>query len=353
VEKAGGTMDNPPSYWDIYPYLPQETRAFVPRYIATALIVSHPEFYGIPVEDLGQELAYDRVWIKGMLNLADAARFAGTDLPSIKNLNPALLRDTLPDDSEPFALKIPLGSHDRFVAALRASQPRWTGEEGLYVVKKGDVLSRIASNHKVSVAAIRTLNGLDDALINVGQTLRIPGQNAGAAVTIANTQREVVAYGKFEPRPIKLGEGFQLVQQNGSMPDKPLLAVRLTEFDPDEGVMNLVPTIYKVRSGDTLGAIAKRFEVSTASIVESNRITDHVIRPGQELTIYSAISTKLDPVVREHITTAQQSVHSYKVQSGDSLYDISHRFGVTLDTLRRRNSLSSDTIHIGQILLID
>src|SRR5690606_10950948 len=42
VERAGGTIEDPPSYWDVYPYLPQETRAFVPNYIAASLVVSHP-----------------------------------------------------------------------------------------------------------------------------------------------------------------------------------------------------------------------------------------------------------------------------------------------------------------------
>jgi membrane-bound lytic murein transglycosylase D len=353
VEKAGGTLENPPSYWDVYPYLPQETRDFVPRYIATALIVSHPEFYGIEAEDLGQELAYDRVWVNGMLSLADAARFAGTDLPSIKNLNPAVLRGTLPNDDEPFELKIPLGSYDHFVAELQAAQPRGAGEEGLYVVKKGDTLGRIAGNYKVSVAEIQAINGIDGALINIGQKLKIPGQSGGSAITVANTEREFVAYGKLEPRPIKLGEGFQLVQQNGSTPNKPLLAVRLTELDADEGVMSLVPTIYKVQRGDTLGTISKRFGVSVASIQEINRISGSMIYPDQELTIHSATSTKLDPSAPAPAATAQQTLRSYKVQSGDNLFDISRRFGVTLDILKQRNSLSSDMIRIGQTLLID
>jgi membrane-bound lytic murein transglycosylase D len=353
VEKAGGTLENPPSYWDVYPYLPQETREFVPRYIATALIVSHPEFYGIPADDLGQELAYDRVWVQGMLSLADAARFAGTDLPSIKNLNPALLRGTLPNDKEPFALKIPLGTYDKFVAALESAQPRGASQEGLYVVKSGDTLGKIAGIYKVSVAEVQAANGIDGSRINIGQKLRIPGQSGGVAITVVNAERESVAYGKFEPRPIKLGEGFQLVQQSGSTVKQPLLAVRLTEIDEDEGVMSLVPTIYKVQSGDTLGSISKRFGVSVASIQEINHIAGSMIRANQELTIHSSTSTKLDPSAPEAVATAEANVRSYKVRSGDNLFDIARRFGVTLDALKQRNSLSGDMIHIGQTLMIE
>ena len=353
VEKAGGTLENPPSYWDVYPFLPKETREFVPRFIATALIMSQPEFYALPADDLGQELAYDVVRISGMLSLADAARFAGTDLPSIKNLNPALLRGTLPADAEPFALKIPLGSYDRFVAALNEAQPKGTTQEGQYVVKSGDTLGKIARNHKVSVAEIQALNSLKGTLINVGQKLQIPGQSGGSLIAVVNTEREFVAYGKPDSRPIKLGEGFQLVQQTGSSPGKPLLAVRLTEIDEDEGVLSLVPTIYKVRSGDTLGTISRRFGVSVASIQETNRLNGSTIFPNQELTIHSPTTAKLDPADPAPIATAQQTSRSYEVRSGDSLLTIARKFGVTVEALRQVNSLRGDMIRAGQSLLID
>src|SRR5688572_13051849 len=123
VELAGGTLENPPSYWDIYPNLPRETREFVPGYIAASLIVSNPSLYGIEVEDLGQEFAYDIVSIQGMLSLEEAARLAGTDMATIRNLNPALLKSTLPEGDEPYDLKIPLGGYDRFVAAFNQAMP--------------------------------------------------------------------------------------------------------------------------------------------------------------------------------------------------------------------------------------
>ena len=153
VEKAGGTIEDPPTYWEVYPNLPRETREFVPKYIAAALIVSNPEFYGLPIDDLGQELAYDIVHIDGMLSLTDAAKFAGTDLPSIKNLNPSLLRNTLPNDPEPYALKIPLGSFERFVAAMAAIEPKDRSDAGIYTVKKGDTL--------MLVEAMKTFNPVE------------------------------------------------------------------------------------------------------------------------------------------------------------------------------------------------
>jgi len=352
VERAGGTIEDPPSYWDVYPFLPQETRAFVPNYIAASLVVSHPEFYGIEVEDLGQEFAYDQVLVQGMLSLEDAARFAGTDLPSIKNLNPALLRGTLPNDPEPFPLKLPLGTYDRFVSAFETVQPQGANEAGTYVVKKGDTLGKIAQQYKVGVAEIQTANGIKGSLINIGQKLDIPGQGRSTAITLVSTERNAVVYGKSEPRPIRLGDEFQLVQQSGSTPGKPLMAVRLSELDEDEGVLSLVPTIYKVSRGDTLGAIAKRFGVSVASIQETNRLKGNMIIAGQSLTIHSATTRALESATLP-ATTAQQSTRSYEVQNGDNLYDIARKFGVSIDSIKQLNRLPNDLIRVGQHLLLD
>ena len=353
VKKAGGSIDAPPTYWEIYPNLPKETREFVPRYIAAALIVSNPEFYGIPIEDLGQELAYDIVYVDGMLSLEDAARFAGTDLPSIKNLNPALLRNTLPNDPEPFALKIPLGSFERFTAAIAAVEPKGQSEAGVYVVKSGDTLGKIARNYKVSVADIQAINSIKGTLININQKLDIPGQSAGKVIQVTNPQREFIAYGKPAFKPIKLVDEFQLVKQSGSTEDKPLLAVRLSQIDEDEGALSLVPTIYKVRRGDTLGAISQRFGVSVASIQEGNNLRNHVIFPDQELTIHSATTATVAQAAGPNASTALQITPPYEVQAGDSLYGIARKFGTSVNVLKRLNNLRNNMIYPGQSLQVN
>jgi len=354
VQKAGGSIDNPPTYWDIYPNLPRETREFVPRYIAAALIVSNPGYYGIPVEDLGQELAYDTVYIDGMLSLEDAARFAGTDVPSIKNLNPALLRNTLPNDPEPFALKIPLGTYDRFVAAMATVEPKGISEAGTYVVKSGDTLGKIAGKYKVEVAEIQAVNSLKGTLININQKLAIPGQSEGKNIQVTSKEREFTVFGKPAFRPIKLVDEFQLVVQSGSTEDKPLMAVRLTRLDEDEGVLSLAPTIYKVQRGDTLGAISQRFGVSVASIQDGNNLKNHMIFPNQELTIHSATTaTTADSSSSPNTATAQVITRSYQVQRGDSLYSIARKFSISVDNLKRLNSLRNNMIYPGQSLQLN
>jgi membrane-bound lytic murein transglycosylase D len=346
VERAGGSMDEPPSYWDVYANLPTETRGFVPKFIATALIISNPQMYGIEVQDLGQQLAYDVVQVKGMLRLDEAARLAGTDLATIRNLNPALLKATLPNDPEPYALKIPLGSYDRFVKAFASSSPAGDAGPGEYVVQGGDTLGKIAREHKTSVEEIQALNGIRGTLINVNQKLQIPGMGGIANISIASTERQYVEYPTAGFKPIKLGDEFQLVHQSGSTPEKPLLAVslNLNMLEEDEGALSLVPTIYKVQPGDTLGRIAQRFGVSVASLQSGNGLEDAMIFPNQELTIHSA-SNVIDP--------PRAGAARYQVQNGDNLYEIARRHGMSVDSLKQMNGLRNNMIHPGQNLAVD
>lgn len=346
VKRAGGSMDEPPSYWDVYANLPKETREFVPKYIATALIVSNPDMYGIEVPDLDQELAYDIVHVKGMLRLDDAARLAGTDLATIRNLNPALLKSTLPNDPKPYALKIPLHSYDRFVTAFERERPQGTAGAGEYLVKSGDTLGKIAHEHDTSVEEIQALNGIAGHMIKINQKLQIPGKGSISNISIASTGREFVQYDDPTFKPIKLSEEFQLVHQSGSTPEKPLLAVslNLNMVEADEGALSLVPTIYKVRPGDTLGRIAQQFGVSVNSIQTGNNLAGTQIFPNQELTIHSATNI-VDP--------PRPGTAMYQVQRGDNLYEIARRHGMSVDSLKQLNGLRDNMIHPGQSLQVN
>jgi membrane-bound lytic murein transglycosylase D len=349
VTKSGFTMEDPPSYWDVYTHLPKETRDFVPNYIATALIVSNPELYGIYVEDLGQELAYDVVHIQGMLSLQEAARLSGSDMATLRALNPALLKNTLPPGEQPYALKIPLGSFERFAANFAKEAPKGGAAVpgGEYVVKSGDTLGKIAKAYKTSVAELQAANGLNDTRININQKLQIPGEGGlVAGISLLNSERQFVSYGEPQFRPIKLADEFQLVHQSGSTPNTPLLAVSLNmnAVEADEGVQSLVPTIYRVQRGDTLGAIAQRFGVSVSSIQAGNRLDGTRIFPNQELTIHSATNI-VDP--------PQPGTAQYQVQHGDSLYEIARRFGMSVDTLKQLNGLNDNMIRPGQNLQVN
>jgi membrane-bound lytic murein transglycosylase D len=345
IRRAGYNLNDNPTYWDVYPHLPQETRGFVPKFIANALLLSNPTQYGIEVDYLGEELAYDEISIIGMLAIEDAASLAGTDVPTIRQLNPALLRSTLPGDGKAYVLRIPRNSFERFLSNFEQQKPVELKGHDKYIVRSGDTLGAIARSHNTTVKELQLANNIKGSLIRINQELLIPGTAQLTSIEILSETLRSVAFGNSVNRPIPLSDEFELVEQAGSTPDKPLLAVSLRQpVQVEEGVIDLIPTIYKVKSGDTLGKIAQQFGVSVVSIQANNDIKGSTIFPNQELTIHSAART-LEGNVAKVIT--------YRVKKGDNLYMIARRFNKSVDQLKRLNSLNTNLIHPGQSLRVD
>ena len=335
ARRAGKSIEDNPSYWEIYPFLPRETRGFVPKFIAAALIVSNPEMYGIQAEDFGQEIAYDIVEINGMLSVEAAAMLTGTDIATIRALNPELLKASLPDQAEPYALRIPLGTFDRFVRAFDNLPVEEKVSPSEYIIVRGDTLDRIARSFETSVDELKAVNGIRGHLIHPGQKLLIPGNGISTTIALASREHKSVAYGENQFKPIKLRDEFQLVELSGSADAAPLMAVTLSA-DVEDNLM--VPTIYQVRGGDTLGIIAERFNVSVREIQQWNNVRGTTIYINQELTIHSVGATP---------------VTTYRVQRGDNLSMIARRFGVSIESIKRRNGLRNNMIFPGQDLSIN
>jgi len=335
ARRAGKAIEDNPSYWEIYPFLPRETRGFVPKFIAAALIVSNPEMYGIAVEDLGQEIAYDIVHVNGMLSLEAAAMLSGADMATIRNLNPELIKASLPDQDTPYALRIPLDTYDRFVRAFENLPEEEKASPSEYTIRSGDTLGNIARNFDTSIDELKAVNGIRGHLIFPGQKLLIPGSGISTNITLASDEKQQVVYGESTFRPIKLQEEFQLVELTGSNKGTPLMAVSLSQ-DVEDDLM--VPTIYQVRRGDTLGVISERFDVSVRDIQQWNNIRGTTIYINQELTIHSG---------------AARPITTYRVKRGDNLSMIARRFGVSVENIKRWNSLNSNLIYPGQDLSIN
>jgi membrane-bound lytic murein transglycosylase D len=157
--------------------LPGETQHYVPKFMACVIIAENAETYGFRPEP-SAPIVVDEVTVSKPLDLKVAADCAGTTEEVLKELNPALRLWCTPKNEPLFALRIPAGAKDRFVAAL-ARVKEWTPSRGeiKYRVKKGDMLGNIARRYKTTVTAIQRANDIrDPRTIRPGRTLIIrPG----------------------------------------------------------------------------------------------------------------------------------------------------------------------------------
>lgn len=166
-------------YWDLLGtrHIRNETKEYVPRFIAASLIAQNPQEFGFEEIDYHAPMSYDEVVITDPIDLAVAAECAGTDLDTIKKLNPELRRWCTPPDADTYTLRIPTGTKDLFLEKLAAvpEDERFTIER--YTVKKGDTLRKIAQRTGVPEQVILSLNAMEKIMpLHPGSKIFLPAK---------------------------------------------------------------------------------------------------------------------------------------------------------------------------------
>lgn len=282
-------LDN---FWDLYRMLPPETRRFVPRFIATLLIVNDPEKYGFNLPEPAPPLRYKTISINKPVSLSALSKELGLKKDELATLNPELRYPATPDHE--YLLKVPPGYDEEAMTALNSLQRYIPPEATFFIhyVRRGQTLSGIADRYRRSISAIARLNNLRRVnLIRPGQRLKIPGRGRYSASKL----------------PPKLTvEGDKLV--------------------------------YTVKRGDSLYLIANAFKTTVTKLKRDNNLKSNMLRVGQKLVIQ---------------TGKPEGVITYKVISGDTPYFIAKKFGMNLAYLLRINGLSTRSkIYPGQELWV-
>ena len=188
-----------------------------------------------------------------------------------------------------------------------------------YTVKAGDTLYAIASRYGLSVTSLKALNNLSSNLIHVGQTLKV----SGTASTNQSNQT-----------------GSQTNSQNSNNNGA-------TNSSSQSGS-------YTVKAGDSLWGISHKYGMSIDSLKSLNNLSSNFIYPGQVLKVSqsgSQSNTTSKPSTSQSTNSGSQS-GSYTVKAGDSLWGISHKYGMSIDSLKSLNNLSSNFIYPGQVLKV-
>jgi membrane-bound lytic murein transglycosylase D len=227
-------------------YLRNETREYVPRLIAAALVAKENDRYNIDIEQR-EPFAYDSVAVGPRVPLATIARAAGTSVRAVQELNPHILRGmTPPGRRDTMFVRIPVGSRERYDSARATLDSTAMVGAKTVIAAKGATWASIARKEKVSARAISSYNPKVKAQKSTGALV------AGTPILV--------------PTPV-------------------VVSAALSVPDPAIERYGSGTRAHVVRRGENLSVIAKRYKTTPAAIMRLNRLKKPMIFPGQELLV--------------------------------------------------------------------
>jgi membrane-bound lytic murein transglycosylase D len=270
-------------FWQLYRLnaLPAETKNYVPIMLAMTLVAKDPTLYGVHIADPEKPLKITSFKPGRSIDLRLVADAIGVKVKMLRNLNPALFGVVTPKDPS-YVLHLPAGTVPRLRATLASIPPsHWVGWR-LHRVTPDDTLAALAHHYHTNVAKLVAANDLSSGdSLPPGKVLLVPAP--------------------------------------------------------------VLPTMryYRVRSGDTLGGIARRYRVSVRDLRLWNHLRSNLIRIHQVLRIYTREGVPRYRRASYHRRAARHGEshggRTHIVHWGESFWSIARRYHVTVKALRRAN----------------
>ena len=287
IRRSGGKR----AFWDIYPYLPRETRGYVPAFVGALYAMTYYKEHGIKPEAVEMPIRVDTFKINKMMHLKQVSELVGIPLEEVKNLNPQYTHDVVPGNSREYLLRLPYTYTNSFIAnedslytykadqylspaTLKKIVDGADGERIVYKVKSGDYLGRIASKYRCSVAQIKKWNGLKSNNLRVGQKLVIYRGGSSSSSAAASTAKPASSTTAAKPT------------NNTATASKPAGSTSQTATSTSTSSASGEYTTYTIKSGDSFYSIAKNYPgVSAQDIMDFNKLSSSKIQPGMKIKI--------------------------------------------------------------------
>lgn len=296
IRRSGGKRN----YWEIYRYLPRETRGHVPAFIAVAYLMNNYQYHNFIPRVVDLNIPVDTIMVTDELHLEQVSHVLNIPVGLLRDLNPQYKRDIIPGNEKPYALKIPIEYSTRFidlsdsifayndsiyfnnekgykgpatsatlthsVSTYTASAPPANMARLYYTVKTGDNLGYISEWYHVGLSQIKNWNNIYGSMIRTGQRLVIyvPKNQLDQFKDIDNMT--------FEEKQSTVGKDVK-IQDN------------LISQDPGSDPADYI--YYLVKPGETLWDIARKFPgVTDSELKQLNGISDaDKIQPGQVIKV--------------------------------------------------------------------
>ncbi|WXL27579.1 LysM peptidoglycan-binding domain-containing protein [Ectopseudomonas mendocina] len=301
----------PTDYWNLS--LPTETQNYVPKLLALSQVIMTPQAYGVSLAPIANEPYFEKVAFNQRMDLARVAKITNLDETELELLNPAYKRGVTHDG--PKHLLVPADKAEQFSASLSLLKADEQVSWQEYRVRPGDSLHSIANRNQITVNTLKDINKLSSNNLSVGQLLSIPTeptsrheplyQRRTVDTTVATSRpvtgrtyrvkdgdnlwqiaqrnnvkvSDIQRWNRLSGNSLRVGQVLNLHGSATNLAQQ----TRTTRQQPRQNV-----TYYRVRSGDSMYEIARRFNVSMSSLQNWNPKAGKSLRPGQTLTLYTA-----------------------------------------------------------------
>lgn len=343
IRRAGGADNQKKDFWQIYNYLPSETRGYVPAFIAANYVMNYHQLHGIRPTVVKRHLVTDTIHVSNYVHFNQISSILNIPVDEIRMLNPQYLTDVIPGDYRPYVLTLPsqqclsyLMSEpailaydaDRYsrrsyvepgdnpstpaivsdggAANLALAQQQTSNAENnlsvdqpidpqrkvtkTHTVARGENIRDIARTYGVSATDIKRWNNLRRGKVNEGDVLIIEVIEQASPDDVALVTRtdtpEVVSTSAAPRKEVSKSETTPQPQQQKPATTKPAAKPQPAQ------------TKHKVKSGDTLDKLARRYGVTVAAIQKANGLKNTRINIGQTLTI-PAPATRATPAKKK------------------------------------------------------
>lgn len=320
-------------------YLKAETRNYVPRYIAAALIAKMPYRFGMQHVAYDEPFAFEEVVIKGPMDLGIAAGLVGAQPEDMIYLNPELNQFMTPPHA--YRLRLPVGKKEAFkngYAQLPSSMRQV--KVTTHRVRKGESLGKIAKRYGVSAKRLLTANHLNPKRkLRAGTMLTIP---RGPEIS----RKMLLAYNKPVRKGRVNGVEWLIRQEQKEVQGSEVTATDVTEnIEEAEEMEKAAVSAKNVLDAENvkLGEAPEVEEVDLGGAAETR--SDVVVLPPRGKV---RKGSKTDATADAGRGGAKKHI----IRPGDNLWRLSRRYGVSLRELREWNNLASDRLRPGKALIV-
>jgi membrane-bound lytic murein transglycosylase D len=279
-------------------YLKKETSSYLPKFFAALLIAKDPEKYGFSNLEFQPPLEFDVVHLPSSTDLDIIARLSGVSLENIRDLNPELKRWCTPPDLTGYPLRLPDGEAKTFKRLYAKIDRDHRANFRRYRIKPGDTVYAVARRFGIHARDIVELNKIRNLKsLRAGRNLILPLRPGAAPAAAVASENHI--HNRANTYKVRNGDNLwsisrrfhvpasQLRSWNNMRPGELLRPGRVLHIAKAGGGNNhgAKEVVYKVRRGDTLWTIGRRFNLKARDIMTWNNLNSPVLQPGDRLTL--------------------------------------------------------------------